>query len=126
MSKSSVSTEEKIRQRIEKRYEERTGLIIHMIAFIGVNIILWMIYILTGGGFPWALIVTLGWGIGAVAHFISYYYEYGGGRERREAYIQREIERELEDMDARGAYSIKRKNEDFLLDDDSDVSAYHR
>lgn len=126
MSKSRVSTEEQIRQRIEKRYEERTGLLIHMVAFFAVNTVMWMIYLNSGGSFPWPLIVTLGWGIGAVAHVLSYYYEYGAGHERREAFIEREVERELDRMQTRGAYSGKRKNDNFLSDDDSEVSAYHR
>ncbi len=126
MSKSELTTEEQIRQRIEKRYEERTGLLIHMVAFFAVNTVMWMIYLNRGGDFPWPLIVTLGWGIGAVAHSLSYYYEYGTGRERREAHIQREVERELERLEMRGAYSGKRKNDDFLSDDESEVSAYHR
>ncbi|HEX2621871.1 MAG TPA: hypothetical protein VHL11_17055, partial [Phototrophicaceae bacterium] len=57
--------------------------------------------------FPWPLIVSLGWGIGMFSHFIGYYNKYGAGRERREALIQSEIERERS-----RTMSTKAKNED--------------
>jgi hypothetical protein len=84
--------EARIRKQIEKRYEDRQGLIIHASIFILINVALWIIQLLTLPEFPFALIITAGWGSGMVAHYLSYYYKYGGGAEKREAAIQREIE----------------------------------
>lgn len=94
-----VSEESRIRERIEKKYKERAGLIAHAIPFVLVNIALWLLYAFTsspGDNFPWPMFVTFFWGIGMVSHFFSYYNKYGGGAMRREEAIQREVERERE------------------------------
>jgi serine/threonine protein kinase len=114
-----VSEETRIRQRIEKRYKERQGLVVNFTAYVLVNIMLWSIWFfssqsdfaaLGSGGefpFPWPIFPFLGWGIGLVAHSIEYYSKYGGGASRREEAIQREIEREQ----ARSGYFEKSKND---------------
>ena len=93
----TVSEESRIRERIEKKYKERAGLIAHAIPYVIVNAVLWMIYAFTSGpgdNFPWPMFVTFFWGIGMVSHFFAYYNKYGGGAMRREEAIQREIEQE--------------------------------
>ncbi len=93
----SVSEEARIRERIEKKYKERSGLIAHAIPYIIVNFVLWSIYFGSpGDGFPWPMFVTFFWGIGMVSHFFAYYNKYGGGAMRREEAIQREIQQERE------------------------------
>jgi hypothetical protein len=106
---AGLPEEERIRQRIEKRDKERQGLIIHFAAYLMVNLMLWALWAsdvllpiiqaeapnlsLAYFEFPWPIFVTFGWGIGMVAHIISYYSKYGAGAERRERAIQREIEK---------------------------------
>jgi tRNA A-37 threonylcarbamoyl transferase component Bud32 len=106
---AALPEEERIRRRIEKRYKERQGLIIHFVAYLLVNLMLWGLWatdvlmpIIQAEApnvspaffeFPWPIFPTFGWGIGMVAHFISYYSKYGPGAERRERAIQREIEK---------------------------------
>ncbi len=114
-----ISEETRIRQRIEKRYKERQGLVTNVVAYVLVNIMLWSIWFFssqsdfaslsTGGEFPfpWPIFPFLGWGIGVVAHSMEYYSKYGGGASRREEAIQREIERERE----RSGYMEKPKND---------------
>ncbi len=96
MSSENTFTEEdeaKLRKQIEERYKEREGLMVHSAVFVPINIMLWIIYfVVMPGGFPWPLIVTLGWGSGYVAHLLTYYYKFGGGATRREEAIQREID----------------------------------
>ncbi len=92
-------TEARLRKRAEKRVKEqigqRTGLIVHIVAYIAVNAML-----LTTMGFEDSPLIFImgGWGIGLVAHFISYYNEYGPGRERTQARIDAELEREMSRM----------------------------
>lgn len=92
-----MDDEKRIRQQVEKQFKEREGLIIHSVIFLMINALLWMIYFFLispeDRGFPWPLIVTLGWGSGMVAHVITYYNQFGGGALRREEAVQREIER---------------------------------
>ncbi|MEZ4669335.1 MAG: protein kinase [Anaerolineae bacterium] len=94
----ALSSEEEIRQRVEKRYKERQGLIAHAIPYLMVNAMLWLIWLGSGVhvGIPWPMWVTVFWGIGFFSHLASYYSKYGTGAQRREAEIQREIERERE------------------------------
>ena len=93
----TISEEARIRERIEKKYKERSGVIAHAIPYIIVNLVLWSIYFGSpGDGFPWPMFVTFFWGIGMVSHFFAYYNKYGGGAMRREEAIQREIEQERE------------------------------
>lgn len=110
--------EARIRRRITEKIEERQGLIGHAASYVGVNLMLWAIWLFNAINaasfpFPWPLLVTLGWGMGLFAHGASYWSEYGPGRERREALIQREIERE------RARLGYKAKNDDLY---DSAVS----
>lgn len=108
-----TSDEDRIRRQIEKRMEERTGLLIHSAAYFAVNLMLWIIWLMTSienraFDFPWPLMVTLSWGVGWGAHYLGYYNKYGAGRERREAMIQAEIERERS-----RTMSTKAKNDDY-------------
>lgn len=110
-----MSQEEIIRKRVEKKLEERNGLIIHGAAFVMVNTMLFMIWLFTSIGdaqfnFPWFMIPLLGWGIGMFAHFMDYHQNYGGGREKREQLIAREMERERARMYASDTYE-KSKND---------------
>jgi 2TM domain-containing protein len=107
--------EKRIRHQIEKRYEDRQGLIIHASIFVLVNLAIWLIWLFTMPEFPFALIVTLGWGSGMLAHFLSYYYKYGKGADRREEAIQREIER------YRTAYEKPKNDTRLELTDDGEI-----
>ncbi len=93
MADEMSKEEARIRKQIEKKFEERQGLIIHGATFVVMNLIFWGLWLTGGSGFPWPIFITGGWGIGMVAHFLDYHYKYGGGAERREQFIQDEIER---------------------------------
>lgn len=112
---SMLSPEERIRKQVEKRIEERNGLFTHFTAYVMVNLMMWGIWLFSGGGFPWPMFVTGGWGIGMVAHYMDYRSKYGVGRIRREEMVQREIERERERL--YGSSQAKAKNDMFYEDD---------
>lgn len=112
-AEESLSPEERIRQRVEKRMEERNGLIGHVMSYVFVIAMMWFIW-LSGGadGHPWPIWVMGGWGIGVASHAASFYFEHGRGRDRREDAIQREIERERERMYRSGEYGKAKNDED--------------
>lgn len=111
-----LSEEQRIRRRIEKRHQERQGFIIHLLIFIVINLMFWVMwggvssYLPTwigemppevprefvDGTFPWPIFITLPWLIGLIGHYLSYFSQHGPGAMRREALIQREIERARE------------------------------
>jgi hypothetical protein len=105
---AGMSDDERIRKIVEKRIEERNGLLIHFGIYLAVNL---GIFFASGFEFG-ALVPAFFWGIGMFAHFMSYYSKYGAGRDRREALIQREIAKERELR-----YGSKAKNEE-LVDTD--------
>ncbi len=91
--KKNEDLQNDIRRKVEEKYEERTGLIAHLAAYLIVNLMLWAIFLFSAGGFPWPLFVTGGWGIGMISHVLSYHNEHGAGAEKREAAIAAEVER---------------------------------
>jgi hypothetical protein len=58
------------RQRRERSARgQRLSFRIHATVFVAVNLMLVVIWALTGGGEPWFLYALAGWGIGLAAHF---------------------------------------------------------
>lgn len=57
----------------------------HLIAYVVVNLALWVVYFFTGGGYhhPWPVYPMAGWGIGLLFHYLDAY-----------QYFQRDTERE--------------------------------
>ena len=94
--KNQSQFELEIRRRVEAKYDERNALLIHLISYAGVNVLVWLIWLFSTGGFPWPLFVTLFWGIGMAGHSLDYYNKHGGGAEKREERIQAEVQRHLE------------------------------
>ena len=59
-------------ERALKRAKEYVGLLWHIAAFVIVNLFLWGLDWVTGGGIEWAYWPTLGWGIGLLFHIAAY------------------------------------------------------
>ncbi|MDX2079072.1 MAG: protein kinase [bacterium] len=125
-----MTQEEIIRKRIEKKLEERQGLIIHGASFVLVNTMLFMIWLFSSignseFGFPWFIFPLFGWGIGMFAHFMEYNDQYGRGRDKREALIAREMERErsrLYGMDSEKSKNDFVDNRGIRLTEDGELS----
>lgn len=64
---------EVLRKRVEKFYKERSDFIGHLITFLIINGIFWVLglRIMSDGGFPWPAIISFAWGSGLLAHLIS-------------------------------------------------------
>jgi hypothetical protein len=104
---------DEIRKRVEKRYKKRQELIYQVAGYVLTNAMLWFFF-----HDSWVLWVTFGWGIAIAAQVMDYYNKYGGGAQRKEAEIQREIERER----ARTLPYEKPKNEPHMrLTDDGEL-----
>lgn len=107
-----ISEEERIRKQVEKKLHKRQEFIQHLIVYVVVNSVLWFIYLsssdflgslLSGTpfnqidfNFPWPIFPLVFWGMGVVLHYLEYYDKCGGGADKREAEIQREISRQME------------------------------
>lgn len=66
-------SDEELRKSAEKRIEKNIGFYIHFCIYIMVNLVIFLIWLFTGGpgSFPWFIFPLFGWGIGIVAHFIG-------------------------------------------------------
>lgn len=111
---SDAEQYDEIRRRVEQRYKKKQELIVHIVSYVLTNIAFWIFF----NGASWVAWVTFGWGIGVVANIFEYYNKYGGGVERREAEIQREIEREKERL---GLYEKPKNDMQVRLSDDGEL-----
>jgi hypothetical protein len=62
-------SEEELRKEARLRTEAKLGFYIHLGVYSGVNVMLSVIWWLTGG-YPWFVFPLLGWGVGLLAHFL--------------------------------------------------------
>lgn len=110
----------KLRKRVEEPMKKWQEFFSHLGVYVMINTMLWVIFGFSSGfadvGFPWPLIVMLGWGVGLVANL----FEVLGTRGNQRA-VDRQIEAEMAERYGRSEKG-KRKNEDFSFDDDEAVS----
>ena len=84
-------SEEEIYREARKRVEEKKGFYTHCIVYILVNIMLIIIWAVTGAGFPWFVFPLGGWGIGILFHFLGVFVF-----SRQTSWERGEIEKEAE------------------------------
>ena len=73
-----------------KRIKAKRAFQQHLVVYLVVNLVLWIIWGFTGAGFPWPIFVTFFWGIGVVTQAWTVY---GRGDRITEDEIQREMRR---------------------------------
>jgi hypothetical protein len=56
------------REREARQILKRRAFYLHLAVFLAVQLMLFGIWALAGGGYPWFLFPLMGWGIGLVAH----------------------------------------------------------
>jgi uncharacterized ion transporter superfamily protein YfcC len=85
-----VADENEARAQAIRRIKAKRAFQTHLIVFVLFNAFIWVIWALTGAGFPWPIFVTFFWGIGLVTNAWAVY---GHGDEISEADIEREMRR---------------------------------
>ncbi len=84
-------------RRAEKRADEKIGFYKHLYSFVGVNIMLFVINLVTnimgGEGGWWFYWVTVFWGIGLVFHFLKTFVFSNRLEDNREQMIEKEMEK---------------------------------
>jgi hypothetical protein len=88
MRSSRSDNGDALREQAIERLAKKRDFQAHLLAFTLVNATLWVIWAMTGAGFPWPVFPLLGWGIGMVFHAWDVF-----GAPPTEARIQREIAR---------------------------------
>ncbi len=56
------------REREARQILKKRAFYLHLAVFIAVQVMLFVVWVMVGGGFPWFLFPLMGWGIGIVAH----------------------------------------------------------
>ncbi len=77
------------REQAVKRIKRKRQFQQQLVVYVLLNIFLWVIWAV-GGGFPWPIFVTFGWGIGLATQAYSVY---GGSRPITDAEINREMQK---------------------------------
>lgn len=90
MEAGTPSTEEEIREQAVARLKQKREFRSHLLTYLGVNVMLVLIWAIAGAGFFWPIFPILGWGIfGVIPHAYEVYFR----RPISEAEISREIQR---------------------------------
>lgn len=84
-----------VRRQIRKKLKARQEFTSHLATYLGVNMVLVFIWSFAGGFF-WPIFPLFFWGMGVVGQGVEYYNKYGAGSERREAWVEEQVQRELE------------------------------
>lgn len=117
-----------IHKRVEKNIKDRQEYFSHLAAYVSVNFGLWMIWLFSGGGSPWPLIVMFLWGIGLLVHTANFVVG-ATMDQRRDELFEREVRREkmrlYGDPDYNDGYLAKPKRRaddgDMQLTDDGEL-----
>ncbi|MCC6804109.1 MAG: 2TM domain-containing protein, partial [Anaerolineae bacterium] len=110
----------RVRDRVNAALNKRREFVQHLAVYLCINVMLWVIFFASAsvpflsfaGGFPWPLIVMLGWGIGLVSHGFEAITSIS-----RERAISRAVERERDRL-----YDAEKPKRDRDLTDPSDRS----
>jgi hypothetical protein len=68
-----LDSDAELRRKARLRAEAKLGFYIHLVVYVGVNAMLFLIWLYTGGlsVFPWFVFPLVFWGIGLVAHYLT-------------------------------------------------------
>ena len=95
---STGMSEEEIYRQARKRVEEKKGFFSHFAVYVAVNIMLVIIWAVTGAGFPWFVFPLGGWGIGILFHFLGVFVF-----SKETAWERRAVEKEVEKLKEGGS-----------------------
>ncbi len=59
------------REREARLIKKRRVFILHLSVYVMTNIFLFVVWLMTGAGYPWFIFPLGGWAIGLVAHFVA-------------------------------------------------------
>ncbi|MEP6984632.1 MAG: 2TM domain-containing protein [Chloroflexota bacterium] len=120
MSKNTMEQDyAEIRKRITNRYNNRAEFFSHLVAFLVVNGLIWLLLDPQGTWFTVAGVFSGLWGMGLVIHFIQYLM-----KEAQERAIEKEIERERawrRNIPEMAEGEIKRKRDRLTLNHDGEL-----
>ncbi len=85
--------DEETYQKAKKRVEVRIGFYIHLVLYVGVNILLIIINVTTSTRYLWFKWPLIGWGIGLLFHALGVF-AFSKGLSIKERMIEKELKKE--------------------------------
>ena len=85
--------EEEAYQKAKKRVEVKIGFYIHLVLYVGVNILLIIINVTTSTRYLWFKWPLIGWGIGLLFHALGVF-TFSKGLSIKERMIEKELKKE--------------------------------
>jgi hypothetical protein len=79
-------------QKAKSRVEAKIGFYIHLAVYVGVNILLVVVNLLTSSQYLWFKWPLIGWGIGVIFHALGVFV-FSGGSAIKEQMIQKEMKK---------------------------------
>lgn len=68
----ALAAQQEVAERRERRRRAaQVGLLIHAVVFVCIQLLLVVIWAVTGRGMPWFLFPLFGWGAGLAAHAVA-------------------------------------------------------
>lgn len=58
-------------QQLHNKAQKRVDIKYHLVVYVLVNILLWVIWAVNGMGYIWPAWVTGGWGLGLILHIVG-------------------------------------------------------
>lgn len=59
------------REVARKRLQDRRDFFTHLVVYLAVNALVWTVWAITSGGYPWPIWMTVPWGFGVLMHGLS-------------------------------------------------------
>ena len=82
-------------QRAKKRVEAKIGFYVHLSVYIGVNILLIVINLVTSPQYIWFKFPLIGWGVGLLFHALGVFL-FSSGSAIKERMIEKEVSKEVQ------------------------------
>ena len=86
-------SEKEIYEVAKKRVRQKKDFYNHLVIYVIINILLVIIWALTGSGYPWFVWPLAGWGIGILFHAADVYIFH-----KESAWEKREVEKEVDKL----------------------------
>lgn len=84
-----------LEDRVRERVREMKGFYTHLVIYVMVNILIFLIWLFTDTGFPWFVFPLGGWGIGLFFHWYNVFVENGMlGRNWEEKKVRKLMQKE--------------------------------
>jgi len=92
MAEDKINSEEEVREKAEKRVKERMGLLSYLGSWLLVNLLMVVIWLLSGRGYPWFLWVLGGTSIGLCFALVAYFSGQSSDS-RKDKMVEKEMEK---------------------------------